>query len=753
MAAVRGRDTAPERAVGVVVRSLGLFGCPLPSFHLSLRLTMTKHSTSSGTLPFNITPEFLEDLGVNLYTSLEKVLVEFLANAYDADAHNVWITLDSGAIDAARKLVRAQWQSEVAQVKSAGNEPVPLDSRTLDETHSIAVQDDGVGMTLDDLREKFLKVSRRKRNEEGATSASGRAFMGRKGLGKLAGFGVAHKIVIVSRTSGQETATSLVLDFESIRSKGLMKDVIVPYEVVPVPAEFPESGTRVELTKLTFSGLAGKQNTILGHLADYFWMVRAEDFSIHHGGNTLLPTAREFAYAYPEDPGKGHEELLDAKTTVGGKPYTFQYRLRFTKPKQQMPASEHGVRIYANHRLAAMPSLFGVKSSSNGFKYAAYLDGVVVADFVDEQPTDYISTNRQGLRWETDLLEDFRNFIQGAIVKALDAYAESQDESVRDLVLADDWTKKQIRASGLPASRDALAWKLAVVLAKGDADGVQATFYKKSLPLMLGGLSRGDILDAIAKMAKENSPNLADVVREVTELTQQEFGDLLAVIQGRLDGIRALEKIVKTQSWDAPEAEDTLQECFEENPWLIDPTFFQFLSADESQGTLNDRLAKHLQIWKHTPKGYNKGDPDEKAKFGTNKRPDLCFLLCNEGLARVIIVELKSPNTPLHIKHWQQLQNYIRRTEDFLQAHKGGHQFKVTGLLIGTRAAGEDFKREDVKQLSFIEKKRADNAEWEVRDIMEVLARSRRAHDHILNAGEALKAKAARASSGAAPTS
>jgi len=44
------------------------------------------------TLPFMVAPAFLEDLGVNLYTSLDKVLVEFVANAHDADAEFAKIT-------------------------------------------------------------------------------------------------------------------------------------------------------------------------------------------------------------------------------------------------------------------------------------------------------------------------------------------------------------------------------------------------------------------------------------------------------------------------------------------------------------------------------------------------------------------------------------------------------------------------------------------------------------------------------------
>lgn len=39
----------------------------------------------------NVDPRILELLGPNLYTNIYYVLAELVANAYDADAHNVYI--------------------------------------------------------------------------------------------------------------------------------------------------------------------------------------------------------------------------------------------------------------------------------------------------------------------------------------------------------------------------------------------------------------------------------------------------------------------------------------------------------------------------------------------------------------------------------------------------------------------------------------------------------------------------------------
>lgn len=39
----------------------------------------------------SIDPRILELLGPNLYTNIYYILAELIANAYDADAHNVYI--------------------------------------------------------------------------------------------------------------------------------------------------------------------------------------------------------------------------------------------------------------------------------------------------------------------------------------------------------------------------------------------------------------------------------------------------------------------------------------------------------------------------------------------------------------------------------------------------------------------------------------------------------------------------------------
>ena len=104
----------------------------------------------------------IENLGLKMYVTIPPVISELIANAWDADAPLVNIKLPIGNID---------------------------------HNSEIIIEDSGRGMAYDDIGPKFLRIGRKRREEEARdTTPAGRKVMGRKGIGKLAPFGVA-KIV------------------------------------------------------------------------------------------------------------------------------------------------------------------------------------------------------------------------------------------------------------------------------------------------------------------------------------------------------------------------------------------------------------------------------------------------------------------------------------------------------------------------------------------------------------------------------
>ncbi len=118
-------------------------------------------------LIFNISLSVLNHLGRNLYRNAITVLGEAISNSWDADANNVWITIDK-------------------------------------ERNCMTIVDDGDGMNLNDFQNKFLKIGYSKRKNGRYKTSSGRPFIGRKGIGKLALLSCAQRVHVASKT--KETA-------------------------------------------------------------------------------------------------------------------------------------------------------------------------------------------------------------------------------------------------------------------------------------------------------------------------------------------------------------------------------------------------------------------------------------------------------------------------------------------------------------------------------------------------------------------
>src|ERR1700726_2137548 len=95
----------------------------------------------------------------------------------------------------------------------------------------IEVADDGRGMTWEEVANAYLVVGRDRRRGEGEGTAGGRAVMGRKGLGKLAGFGIAR--VVDVRTVRSGWVTHFRMDFEQM-TKGGQAEMVAEYEPVVI---------------------------------------------------------------------------------------------------------------------------------------------------------------------------------------------------------------------------------------------------------------------------------------------------------------------------------------------------------------------------------------------------------------------------------------------------------------------------------------------------------------------------------------
>lgn len=122
------------------------------------------------TVKLKFNSKIIDQLGTDMYQHPVAAIAELISNAWDADAENVEITYPTENI----------------------TEP----------SAEIIIKDDGLGMSFEDFQDKYLNVGYNRRgNQVNATTPKGRKIMGRKGLGKFAGFGIASLIEIESTSA------------------------------------------------------------------------------------------------------------------------------------------------------------------------------------------------------------------------------------------------------------------------------------------------------------------------------------------------------------------------------------------------------------------------------------------------------------------------------------------------------------------------------------------------------------------------
>ncbi|MCE9533786.1 MAG: ATP-binding protein [Planctomycetes bacterium] len=298
--------------------------------------------TSPPPLTFKVAPHLVEDLGLNLYTTLARVLVEFVANAYDADSPFVDLSFDSTKIKRAREVVRRQYELDTAKIQP-GEKIEPLETRVLPPEITIEIEDRGHGMSRDDLNNKFLFAGRRRRKEEPdalGRSPNGRPLMGRKGLGKLAGFGVAKIIEVVSRKQGESHATRITLNYDAIMEKMSVHEIEIQEQRLDDGGGIDPSGTRIVLSHLLYDPLKSRETTIENSISEYFSAVDPAEFVIRANKKPVKPFEREHAYAWPE-PDRPIEDYVEIKLPrEGGGEISFSYRIRFTMPDNALNAEE-----------------------------------------------------------------------------------------------------------------------------------------------------------------------------------------------------------------------------------------------------------------------------------------------------------------------------------------------------------------------------------------------------------------------------
>ena len=275
----------------------------------------------------------VKHLGVQMYAGRPvPAIAELISNAWDADAINVEVRLP----------LDEPWESS-------------------NPDHFIEVSDDGNGMTWDMVRDAYLDVGRDRREvEQTDRSSGGRLLQGRKGVGKLAGFGIADIVGIqtVNRDPDpavrQKTLIWFKLDLAELKKakKGPAPvDLVFAGPIAQAPAGARKrNGTTVTLRRL-HQKRAQNANRFHHSMAQRFLLIGPK-FHVRINGDALKEEDIKLQWRWPQTGW-----LTDEVKGCG----PVKYWLGFTpEPRKQNEGDLSGILIYTRDKISQEATFFEI---------------------------------------------------------------------------------------------------------------------------------------------------------------------------------------------------------------------------------------------------------------------------------------------------------------------------------------------------------------------------------------------------------
>jgi len=585
----------------------------------------------------------IDKLGVKLYDKASAVVAELIANGYDADAENVYVRLPLNSALATKKKDGSVTEYELV----------------------IEVEDDGHGMTPDEAIDYYLEVGkdRRSNKAQGAYSRTKkRPVMGRKGIGKLAPFGICKRIEVISaggkRTKDGYLVANFYLDYDEI-----VKDDNKKIELKRGPADRTfrdRPGTTIRLSNFLPKRVPDAE-TFHRQLASRFIFAQP-DFKIivEDSKNPIANPQRQVA---PLDVAivNNTKISLDSRPVKAEDGEVLRVKGWLAMAKDSYKNEEMaGVRIYARNKIVATTRDFEQPAGFTGeFTVRSYLVGEVYAEWLDlDDGEDLIRSDRQGILWDSEYGRALRQWGAELIREIGKISKEPRRKRVRDAFMA----KSDIERKAKERFTDSAIANVAVELGKqigsfAAEDELQDDDYVEDLTeIILSVAPHKALIEAFQDFSKEISggekPSLTSMVDLFGKAQIAEMASYSQIAVERVRAVRELEKIVLSKS-----DESELQNLITRAPWLVDQTW-SVISKNQA-----------LKTFKATFEAYYKkrtGDEVTLAIDFEAKRPD--FTLVSLG-HKLHVVEIKAPSHDLDDADATRLFNYLDAFDAFFENH------------------------------------------------------------------------------------
>ena len=581
----------------------------------------------------------IDKLGIQMYDRVSAVLAELIANAYDADAKTVTVTLP--------------FSTTLGSSDKEG------------DGEEIRIEDDGTGMTEQHVNDYYLNVGYDRRAKRGDTTGLGRRVMGRKGIGKLAPFGICREVEVI--TAGGERAAEgyqiahLILDFNAMRqtetdSHGI-EDPYYP-RVGDRDGDFTESsGTTIVLRRFNRKQIRSRE-TLHRQLEARFGITR-DDWRVVLINSMDSDESFELGDLQVETMPGTRIQVDDRPLEVNGETLPVTGWIAYSrKPyKDEVMA---GVRIYTRGKIVAQTRDFDISTGFTGeFKLRSYLTGEIQAEWLDDGDIDLIRTDRQDIIWSSEEGVALQAWGQD-LIKLLASEAEKSTKvETWSEFLRISRMKERLRSS-LPereSIQHAILDAAEVIVRNLSGDALSDQQYIEDIVQL--AYSIGPHRELLESLRLVNQRDGIDIGTLLSLFETTRIAEVYSLGQIAAERVRSIERLDDLIS-DHETSERDLQQLIESATWLIYPEWTP-IAQNQSLKTVRDTY----ESWYRSE---YKNDIVTSTIDNPMIRPDFVLLADRE---LVYVVEIKRPRHTLSDEEFERALKYRASVSRFLDRNKG----------------------------------------------------------------------------------
>lgn len=600
----------------------------------------------------------IDQLGIQMYQSPVAAIAELVANAWDADTENVRIYLPDN----------------------------------IEGEAQIVITDDGLGMEFHECQDKYLNVGWARRGGKAVEHSLGkeRPVLGRKGIGKFAGFGIADiiRVVTVSKTTGEKT--TFEMDIRKLRTDSYVEteggkvDLLEYLE--PSEARKQDHGTAVILKLLKLGRVLAPDQFAKSMARRYLLHQQVADFKVFVNDKPLPEsvTLTGAQFIFPNE-YRGDEKPDGMKVVNGWGEETLsngrsiKWQVVFyedTIDEEEL----RGIAVFSHGKLAQTPFFFLLSGGLGGQHGQAYISGQVQADYLDELDDDIMATERQRVSWDRDETSPLLKWGQERVKQLLRTWQKRRAED-KQRRLEERLADFAGRLDKLP-THERKTVRRAVLKVAGIPTLTNAQFEELGSAI-LTAWEQGRLHELISDIST------------ASDMTTEQFLDLLVeadilaalnvaeAVRTKLDAIKGLRRRIESR-----ELESAVRNYIAQKPWLLEPKWETF-KVETSVKWILDEAAEKAGLLADEYKG--------RVDLALRSREDL------------LIVEFVRPGKKVDWDHLDRCTHYVRYIASKVRTQTALGIRNIEGLIV----ADELDKAPDVQtQIVELEKTGIQALEW-----------------------------------------